>query len=88
MPASRNETASEAPSRPTLIDSPWVSRPTAATSATTYGFARDTYAGTRVKVLTTSMSGIDADLLEDVAGVLVGQVADVDDHRAEVRAPC
>ena len=30
------------------------------------------------------MSGIVADLLEDVTGVLVGEVADVDDHRAEI----
>ena len=58
MPAFRNETASDAPSRPTLIASPLVSRPTAATSATTYGFERGTYAGTRVKVRTTSMSGM------------------------------
>ena len=59
MPACRNATASEAPSRPTLIDSPSVSRPTAATSAITYGFERETYAGTRVNVRTTSMSGIE-----------------------------
>ena len=58
-PPAGTTTASEAPSRPTLIDSPSVSRPTASTSATTYGFERETSAGTRVNVRTTSMSGIE-----------------------------
>ena len=49
----------DAPSRPTLIDSPLVRRPTAETRAVTYGFARETYAGTRVNVRMTSMSGIE-----------------------------
>jgi hypothetical protein len=58
MPASRNETASEAPSRPTLITSPATERDTAPLSARTNGFVRDTIAGTRVNVRTTSTSSI------------------------------
>ena len=76
--------ASEAPSRPTLIDSPRVSRPTAETSAITYGFdARDVGRHARERPHDLDV-GDRADLLEDVAGVLVGQVADVDHHGAEI----
>ena len=57
-PASRNEPASEAPSRPTLSDSPLVSRAATSQSAMTYGFERDTKAGLRMNVRGISMSGI------------------------------
>ena len=57
-PTSRNEIASDAPSRPIDSASPSTERATASRSACTYGFWRETIAGARVKHLTISRSAI------------------------------
>ena len=58
MPARRNDTASDAPSRPTDTEEPSVCGATISHSATTYGFERDTCAGGKMNVRLTSRSGI------------------------------
>ena len=58
MPARRNDTASEAPSRPTDTEAPSLPGPTISHSARTYGFVRDTCAGGKMNVRLISMSGI------------------------------
>ena len=81
-PAFRNATASDAPSRPTLIDSPSVSREAAWQSASTYGFVRR-HARGRPDERARDVDVRDRpDLGEQLARVLLGEVADVDVHGA------
>ena len=81
-PAFWKATASEAPSRPTLIDSPSVSREAAWQSASTYGLRRR-HARGRPDERARDVDVRDrADLGEQLARVLLREIADVDVHGA------
>ena len=85
MPASRNEIASDAPSRPTRQRLALDRALTASRSASTYGLLRETIAGARLNERTISRSPIARIWARISPGSWPGQVADVDVHPAAVR---